>query len=123
MLQDSASLFDRNPGKPLDELENRGVIFEVLEQGCDRHTRAPEDPCAAQDGGILFYGCATGPVDHAKDGSTPGCSLMSSGLGFAVSQARRELLKDGENAVAISRGAIDEHWARVWHGDDINVRS
>ena len=70
MLQHGSRLLDRNAREPLDELVQRSVVFEVLEQRCDGHARAPEHPCAAEDGGVLLYRAASGPVNHENDGST-----------------------------------------------------
>ena len=72
MLQDSASLFDGNAREPLYELVYRGIVFEVLEERCDRHTRTTEYPRAAQDSMILFHSGARRPINHANNRSTGG---------------------------------------------------
>lgn len=72
MLQDSASLFDGNAREPLYELVYRGIVFEVLEERCNRHTRTTEYPRAAQDSMILFHSGARRPINHANNRSTGG---------------------------------------------------
>ena len=59
MLQHCASLLDRNALEPIDKLVDRGIVFEVFKECCDRHASATEDPCATKDGGVLFHGRAS----------------------------------------------------------------
>ena len=47
MLQDGAHLFRSNTREPLNELGDQGTVFDVLEQGCYRHSGASEHPCSA----------------------------------------------------------------------------
>ncbi len=58
MLQHSTSLFGRNALEPLNELQDRGVVFEVLEQRRNGHPRPSEDPRAAQHGAIVLHSVA-----------------------------------------------------------------
>ena len=89
MLQDSASLFDGNAREPLYELVYGGIVFEVLEEGCDRHTRTPEYPRAAQDSMVLFNSGARRPINHADDRSTGG--MAHTGLALPCDDGRSRL--------------------------------
>lgn len=64
MLQHSASLGERDPGEPVDEILKLGTVFEVLEQGGNRHPGSTEDPGAADPCWIAFNSGTGGPVDH-----------------------------------------------------------
>ena len=70
VFKDSTHLFERDAGKPLDELRDGRTIFEVLEQRRDRHATAAEYPGTAASRGITLDGLTGGPVDHAQNGST-----------------------------------------------------
>jgi hypothetical protein len=47
VIQYGASLLYRHAREPIQELVQRGIVFEVLEKGCDRDARAAEHPGAA----------------------------------------------------------------------------
>ena len=64
MLKNRASLLGCHTGKPLDEVMQRRVIFQVLEEGRDRYARTAEDPCSAYACGVTFNSRAGRPVDH-----------------------------------------------------------
>ena len=64
MLKDCASLICRDAGKPLDEVMQRRIIFQVFEQCRDRHARAAEDPGPAHACRVSLYSWAGGPIDH-----------------------------------------------------------
>ena len=66
MLQDRARLIHRDAGKPLDEIAQRRVVFKILKQGRNGHSRAAKHPCAAHAFGISFYSWAGGPLDHPE---------------------------------------------------------
>lgn len=53
-----ARLVRRDTWEPLDEVEHRRVVFEVLEQRRDGHPCASKDPSAAHTVGVSFYGRA-----------------------------------------------------------------
>ncbi len=42
MLQDGAHLFEGDTWEPLNELGHQATVFEVLEQGCYRHSGTSE---------------------------------------------------------------------------------
>ena len=89
MLQDSASLVDGNAREPLYELVYRGIVFEVLEERCDRHTRTTEYPRAAQDSMILFHSGARRPINHANNRSTGG--VAHTGVALPCDDGRSRL--------------------------------
>ena len=65
MLQNGASLLGRDAGEPFDELMERRVVFEILEQGRNRYPRAAKYPGAAYPSWVML-GYRTGrPIDHA----------------------------------------------------------
>ncbi len=47
MFQNGASLFERDAGKPLNELCNLRAVFKILEQRGNRHARPAEHPGSA----------------------------------------------------------------------------
>ena len=70
MLQDGPNLLDGHARKPLDELRYKCTVFEVLEERCDRHSRAPKNPGTTHALGVPFNGRTCGPIDHILDGTT-----------------------------------------------------
>jgi hypothetical protein len=70
MLENRANLLKRNTRKPLHELRDQSAVFEVLEQGCDRHAGSAEEPSSAHAFGIPLDGGTRGPIDHAVNGTT-----------------------------------------------------
>lgn len=66
MLKHNARLLKRHAGKPLNELMDGSVVFEVLEERCHRHARASKDPRTANASGIALDGSAGGPIDHGE---------------------------------------------------------
>lgn len=69
MFEDGANLFRRDAREPLDELSGTRAIFEVLEKRGDGHARAAKYPGSPDPLGIPFDSGASGPVDHATNGS------------------------------------------------------
>ena len=74
MFQHRTRMLQRDPGEPLDELVDRGVIFQILEKRGHRDTGAAKDPRTTHTSGVSFNGRACGPVDHIHDASTGGLS-------------------------------------------------
>jgi len=58
VLQHGASLLKGDARKQHNELADRYTVLEVLEEGCDRHTRTSEHPGSAYSFGVAFYGGA-----------------------------------------------------------------
>ena len=46
-MKDRVDLSSCDPGKPFEEVIDRGTILEILEQGVYGHTCSPEDPGSA----------------------------------------------------------------------------
>ena len=59
MFKDGTSLFERNAGKQLDELPDRNPVFEVLEEGGDRHACAAEQPGSANALNVALHSVAS----------------------------------------------------------------
>ena len=55
MLKYGANLFKRDTGKPLDELNYLGAVFEVLKQCSNRYACSREYPRATNACSILLY--------------------------------------------------------------------
>src|SRR5689334_9944793 len=70
MLQNRANLLKRNARKPIHELRDQSAVFEVFEQGCDRHASSAEDPSSAHAFRIPLDRGTRGPIDHAANGTT-----------------------------------------------------
>jgi len=66
MLEHGVHLFTRHPGKPLQELLDGRVTFEVLEQRLHGHPRSFEEPGPTHLSGDALYGRALRPVEHAS---------------------------------------------------------
>ena len=81
MLKNCASLLEANARKPLDELIDRGTVFEVFKECCNRHARPTKDPGAAIALGIVFDGVTGGPIDHPESIALAGSRLR---LAYAV---------------------------------------
>lgn len=77
MREDGPHLFERNARKPLEELMQRHVVFEILEQGRDGDTRATEQPRTAVPLVVLFDRIAGGPVDHTLKYSESGLGRLT----------------------------------------------
>ena len=56
MFLHGASLRKCYAGEQLGELGDVRAVFEVRDQGCDRHARASEQPGFAYLLGVAFYG-------------------------------------------------------------------
>ena len=70
MLEHDTGLLQGDAGKPIDELMNRGVVFEVLEERGHGYASAKKDPSAAHSGGVLLDNSAGRPIDHGQNAST-----------------------------------------------------
>jgi hypothetical protein len=66
VLEHNACLLKSYAGEPLNELMDRCVIFEVLEERCYRHARASKHPRTANASGVALDGSASGPVNHGE---------------------------------------------------------
>jgi hypothetical protein len=66
VLEHNACLLKSYAREPLNELMDRCVIFEVLEQRRYRHARAAKDPRTTDASGVALDGSARGPVDHGE---------------------------------------------------------
>lgn len=66
VFKNSLGLVDRHAGEPIDELMDRGVVFEVLEQRGDRNASPPEHPSSAHATWVALYSGARRPVNHVK---------------------------------------------------------
>jgi hypothetical protein len=66
MFQNMASLRQANAWKPLNELLNRGIFFEVLEQRGHRNPRATENPGTTDALRIALDIGARGPINHEQ---------------------------------------------------------
>lgn len=64
VLQDMTNLRERNPGKPLKELVNRGILFKILKQSGNRNSRAAEYPGTTDAIRVALNVRARGPVNH-----------------------------------------------------------
>lgn len=56
MPQHGASLLKGYAREQLSELADGHAVFEVLEERCDRHARASENPGSAYPLRVAFYG-------------------------------------------------------------------
>ena len=64
MLQHAARLLLCDARKPLQKILHRGAIFNVLEQGSDRHASTTKYPRTADSISVAFDGGTGGPIDH-----------------------------------------------------------
>ena len=69
MIKHGTRLLHGHTRKPVHELLDRGVIFQVLEQGGHRDASASKHPHPAHDSQVAFDGTAGGPIDNANDPS------------------------------------------------------
>ncbi len=65
VLEYRAGLRERNARKPGNEVRDLGPVFEVLEQGGNRDTRAAKDPSATNALRVTLNGRAGRPINHA----------------------------------------------------------
>ena len=70
VLQHSACLFKRDTGEQGDHFADRYTVFEVFEQGGNRHSRTAEYPGSANTFRVAFHHRTGSPINHANDGST-----------------------------------------------------
>ena len=87
VLQHGARLVQTDSWKPLQELMDRRVVFEVLEESGDRDARPLEHPGTTHPRGVALDSRAGGPVDHGRDGSTGGGLRR---LTFELSRPQRQ---------------------------------
>ena len=66
VLEDLLRLFQCDPREPLDEFLNRGVVFQILEQGRYRDARAKEYPGSTHAFGVMFDDRTGRPVNHER---------------------------------------------------------
>jgi hypothetical protein len=64
MFEDRANLFERDARKPLDDLGQRGALFEILEEGRDGHTSTSEHPRSAHALRMPLHSGTRRPVNH-----------------------------------------------------------
>lgn len=64
MVEDRFGLFALNTRKPTQEVSNRSVIPQVLEQSADRHPRASEYPGSSDFAWYLFNSTTGAPMAH-----------------------------------------------------------
>ena len=55
VFKHGANLLEGDPGEPFDEMPYRRAIFQILEEGSDRHASSAEDPCATDAFGIALH--------------------------------------------------------------------
>ena len=70
MLQYGAYLLNGDAGKPFNELRYERAIFEVLEEGGDRHSSAVKHPSPAHALRIAFDSRACRPINHELNDTT-----------------------------------------------------
>ena len=58
VLQDRAHLLYGDAREPFDEFVGRRIVFEILEEGSDRHPSTAEHPGAAATRRVVFNGLA-----------------------------------------------------------------
>jgi len=58
------SLRQGNTGEPLNELMDRGILFEVLEERGNRDPRAPKNPCTTDAIRVALDIGARRPINH-----------------------------------------------------------
>ena len=66
MLEDVTSLRQGNAGEPLNELMDRGVFFEVLEECGNRNPRASENPSTTYAIRVALDIVARRPINHGS---------------------------------------------------------
>ena len=66
VFQDVTGLRQGNAGKPLDELVNRGIFFEILEQRGNRNPRAPKNPGTTYAIRVALNIGAGRPINHVQ---------------------------------------------------------
>jgi hypothetical protein len=66
MLEHQAGLFGSYTREKFHELREGNIVVEVLKQCCQRNTRPPEQPNAAEALGIPFHFRAVSPVHLAS---------------------------------------------------------
>ncbi len=66
MFQNVTGLRQGNAGKPLNELMNRGIFFEILEERGNRNPCAPENPCTTYPIRVALNIEAGRPINHAQ---------------------------------------------------------
>lgn len=131
VLQDGARLRQRDAREPLEELLNRNVVLEVLEEGCHRDSGAAKHPCPAEPFGVSLDGWAAGPIDHAGNSNTATRKqgVPSAAPGPPAGSALRHRLRPGRQ---VSRPLVRGAWlgrqhrqlvARAQKLDPLRVRS
>jgi len=64
VMQHGLDLLARHAREPVQEIVHPGTVFEILEQRPHRHTRAPDQPLAADPSGSALNGRAFAPIKH-----------------------------------------------------------
>ena len=85
MFEYGSGLLRGDARKPIDELMQRRIVFKVLEERRDRHTRTCEHPSAAHAAGVTLNCGAGGPINHANM-VAPGASRAAYRHALAGSQ-------------------------------------
>lgn len=100
MLKHVARLSQGNAGKPLDELVNGRILFEILEKCGNRHPRAAENPGTTYAFRVAFDIGAGRPIDH---GGGQACTGWTTNLTPSAAQTRDTVSKRGW---ALGRSAL-----------------
>ena len=66
MFKHRARLLCFDAGEPVDEVLQRRVILQVLEQRSDGYSRTAKDPCPADACRVSFYNWTGGPINREK---------------------------------------------------------
>ena len=66
MLEDGVDLVTGHAREPGEKFRHGRAAFEVLKEGSHWHSRATEEPFAADPSGDAFNRRARGPIEHAE---------------------------------------------------------